>query len=58
LAGFGGGGPGAPSCGSGSGTTFTQNLTLEIRRSTGDPNNQPVVAACGVTLWGYVTPNK
>lgn len=41
-----------------SGDTFTQTLTIEIRRPTGDPNNQPLVAACGVTLWGYVTPNK
>ena len=40
-----------------SGQIFAQNLTLEIRRP-GDPSSNPLLAACGVTLWGYITPNK
>lgn len=40
------------------GTTVSQTLTIAIKRS-GETGTQPqTVAACSVTVWGYVVPGK
>ena len=38
-----------------SGQVVTQTLTLQLRRASG---NEPLVASCAVTMWGFMAPAR
>jgi hypothetical protein len=42
----------------GDGKTVSQTLTIAIKRSGGTGTQFQSVAACSVSVWGYVVPGK